>query len=104
MTQWNWYPCVRFTVNGGETEWIATGGSREGAWRIGQRVQVLYDLSLIHISDGKQVVVVDGCVDETGRDAAAGGAARLRGFELFAARDAAADLLEIGRASCRERV
>ena len=43
MTQWNWYPCVRFTVNGGETEWIATGGSREGAWRIGQRVQVLYD-------------------------------------------------------------
>ena len=43
MTQWNWYPCVRFTVNGGETEWIATGGSREGAWRVGQRVQVLYD-------------------------------------------------------------
>ena len=20
MTQWNWYPCVRFTVNGGETD------------------------------------------------------------------------------------
>ena len=49
-----------------------------------------------HAADGKQVVVVDGCVDETGRDAAAGGAARLRGFEFFAARDAAADLLDDG--------
>ena len=23
MTQWNWYPCVRFTVNGGETESVS---------------------------------------------------------------------------------
>ena len=36
-------PFAAMAVNGGETEWIATGGSREGAWRVGQRVQVLYD-------------------------------------------------------------
>lgn len=43
LTAWAWHPCVRFTVDGEQKEWIATLGSKQDAWTIGQRVQVRYN-------------------------------------------------------------
>ena len=47
-----------------------------------------------HRTDGDQVVVVDGGIDERSRDAAAGGASGLRRLEFLAVRDAATDILD----------
>lgn len=41
-TGWVWYPCVRFSLDGEQKEWVALGASRENVWRLGQRVQVKY--------------------------------------------------------------
>lgn len=39
----NWYPCIQFSADGAEQQWVLPGGAGQKVWRVGQKVQERYN-------------------------------------------------------------